>query len=443
MSFDFDFNIYNYTISDIEKFMGLSQDYTFNDITNNKENMKKIIIENKDYSKANKHNLIEFLEQAKIKLVGHLKNISEQDNGFIEDYNKLLIQSDESKIVNKTSTNYAGHNFVINKDTTSFNDIINQNEYLNPVETYPTNISRSFLNNLKRKTILQTVILNTLFREDYYNTSSTDFNIVLPYYFKQVLSVRLSSIQLPNVIYCISSLNRNNTLYIYEDNTGIEGNITIPDGNYNNATDFCQMLQFQINKQLNISPIRFKVSFDSVTGKISIENTTHTFNIIFYNEYIPLYKSGKLFTHSEGYRKNDCVDISEIYKKLGWIIGYRKAEYNGEKIYVTEGLYNGSHSEYIYLTLNDYNKSQSQNIFGMFSKSIIGDNILAMIPITTNSFNVCFDNGADFIEKKREYFGPVNIQKIRIQLLDQFGEIINLNNMDYSLSLEFEVGYDY
>ena len=143
------------------------------------------------------------------------------------------------------------------------------------------------------------------------------------------------------------------------------------------------------------------------------------------------------------YRQVNSVAITEAYKKLGWIIGYRKTEYNNEMSYTTEGIYNGASSEYIYFTLNDFNKSQSQNIIGMFSRSIFGDNILAMIPMTSDSFSVCFDNGADFIEKKREYFGPVNIQRLKIQLLDQYGEVIDFNNMDFSFSLELEVGYDW
>ena len=78
----------------------------------------------------------------------------------------------------------------------------------------------------------------------------------------------------------------------------------------------------------------------------------------------------------------------------------------------------------------------------MYSKSIIGDNILGMIPITSQSFYVNFTNGNDFIERKREYFGPVRIQRLKVQLLNQYGDIINLNNMDYSFSLELEIGYD-
>ena len=124
-------------------------------------------------------------------------------------------------------------------------------------------------------------------------------------------------------------------------------------------------------------------------------------------------------------------------------MGYRGAEYSGFTEYQTEGIFNGAFTNYIYFTLNDFNNSQSQNIIGIFPNSIIGNNILAMIPLTADSFNVCFDSGADFIEKKREYFGPVNIQKFKIQLLNQYGEILDLNNMDFSFSLELEIGYDW
>jgi hypothetical protein len=72
-----------------------------------------------------------------------------------------------------------------------------------------------------------------------------------------------------------------------------------------------------------------------------------------------------------------------------------------------------------------------------------------MIPLSQSidnpnvNYNICFNNGSDYIEKKREYFGPVNIQKLKCQLLNQYGETINLNNMDFSFSLEFESAYDW
>ena len=443
MNYDFDFNIDNYNITELEKFLALNENYSFNDINVSCSKMNTIIIDNKTYDKSHKSRLGKFLEQAKLKLIKHIKEISEGDDGFIENYNKLVINTDEGKVINKTSTTYAGHTFVMNPETITFNDVIDKDKKLQPIEAYPTLISRSNLNNLKRKTILQTIVINTLFREDYFNTISTDFTIVLPYYFKNVLSLRLSSLQLPNVIYCISEFNRNNTFYVEEENTGLSGTITFPDGNYTDITDFCILLQTEINSQLGISPQRFIVTCDTKSYKITISNNTNNFILIF-NTPIEtiLKKCRRKFVPTDGQRLQFCVDLEEIYKKFGWIIGFRDESYIGNNSYTTEGVYNGSYPNYIYFFLNDFNNSQAQNVFGMYSKSIIGDNILGMIPITSSSFYVNFNNGSDLIEKRREYFGPVRIQRLKIQLLNQYGDIINLNNMDYSFSLEFEIGYD-
>lgn len=431
MNYEFDFNINNYTIGELQKFLSLEQNYTFNDINEKSSRMNTIITESKDYDKVYKTRLGKFLEEAKLKLVKHVKEISQGDDGFIEDYDKLIVSADEENTINKTSTTYAGHTYVMNKETITFNDVIDKEKRLEPVEAYPTNISRSNLNNLKRKTIFQTIVLNTLFREDYFGTSSTDFTIVLPYYFKNVLSLRLSSLQLPNDIYCISKFNGNNTFFIQENATGINGIITFPDGNYTSISAFATLLQTTINTQLSISPDRFIVTFDPNSNKITISNTLSNFTMIF-NES----------KNTDAQRTQNCVDIEKIYKRFGWIVGYRNDAYINSNSYTTEAVYNGAYPNYIYFVLNDFNNSQAQNVFGMYSRSIIGDNILGMIPITSQAFYVNFTNGNDYIERKREYFGPVRIQRLKIQLLNQYGDIINLNNMDYSFSLELEIGYD-
>ena len=447
MSTDFDFNINNYTIPDIENFLGLNQDYTFNDVMKRKQNMITIIIDNKQYDKPYRKKLVDFMEESVVKVINNIKKTVQQEGDFIEDYDKLLIETDEGKVINQTSTTSAGNKFVMNKNTVDIDDVLGgKNQRVNPIETFQTNISRSNLNVVKRKTFNQTVMMNTLFREDYANTTSTDFNIVLPTYFKNVMSLRLSSLQLPNVMYNISAANGNNTMYIDVDDGGPNGVVIMPDGNYD-INNFITVLQTQLNTQL--STTNFSVTYDQYTQKITITYTdvilNPSFTMVFYtpipknhkNEFNDKYKP------DNDYRKSECVDISQIYKGFGWFMGYRKAQYSGAISYTTEAVYSSSPYEYIYFTLNDYNMSQSQNIFGMFSKSILGDNILAIIPVTSNSFNICFDNGINLLEKKREYYGPVNIQRLKIQLLNQYGEILNLNCMDFSFSLEFEIGYDW
>jgi hypothetical protein len=57
-------------------------------------------------------------------------------------------------------------------------------------------------------------------------------------------------------------------------------------------------------------------------------------------------------------------------------------------------------------------------------------------------FGVTTQNNLSLITTPRQYFGPVDIQKLNIQLLDEYGRVIELNNMDYSFCLTFVSVYD-
>ena len=76
------------------------------------------------------------------------------------------------------------------------------------------------------------------------------------------------------------------------------------------------------------------------------------------------------------------------------------------------------------LTLNISNEND-------FLKKILIINKLKKI---TNNLNI--------VTNPREYFGTVNIQNINIQLLDEYGRVIDLNNMDYSFCLTLITAYD-
>jgi len=211
---DLDLNIDNYDLHEIESLLKVTSPYCLNDIIENEQMIVGVIRQDASYDVEKKSNFIHFMKSAKTRLVAHLKKQLDKtvQNDQLLPEEEYVIQKDVGKVVNQISVTQAGggSSFVQNKETISFNDVLGKDKYLNPVESYPTNIARSDLNGLKRKTILQTVVLNTAFREDYNKTSSTDFLMVLPYQFKNVMSMRLSSIQLPNVLYCFSSTRKNN-----------------------------------------------------------------------------------------------------------------------------------------------------------------------------------------------------------------------------------------
>ena len=48
----------------------------------------------------------------------------------------------------------------------------------------------------------------------------------------------------------------------------------------------------------------------------------------------------------------------------------------------------------------------------------------------------------NLITEPRRYFGPVDIQRLRVQLYDDFGRILDLNKSDFSFVLNLKVLYD-
>jgi len=76
------------------------------------------------------------------------------------------------------------------------------------------------------------------------------------------------------------------------------------------------------------------------------------------------------------------------------------------------------------------------------TKLILNKNILARISLQGSVFDFLSKDNFNLITSPRQYFGPVDIQKLQIQLLDEYGRILNLNNMDYSFCITFQTIYD-
>ena len=98
--------------------------------------------------------------------------------------------------------------------------------------------------------------------------------------------------------------------------------------------------------------------------------------------------------------------------------------------------------KYFYLVIDDYNNNVINGFYSAFNSSILNKNILARISYQDGSFINFSENNLSLITAPRQYFGPVDIQKLHIQLIDEFGRFIDLNNMDYSFCLTLQTVYD-
>ena len=132
-----------------------------------------------------------------------------------------------------------------------------------------------------------------------------------------------------------------------------------------------------------------------------------------------------------------------MLNNFGWIIGFRMSSYLHicDSI-ISEGLFDASGDKYIYFSLVDYQYNNNNSNIICFDKCLNENDILGKIPLTNGKLSLIINDNNNPLTKTRMYNGPVNINKIQIQILDKFGDIIDLNNMDFSFTLELEILYE-
>jgi len=288
----------------------------------------------------------------------------------------------------------------------------------------------------KHSTYTKVVCINSTFRKDYYKSSSTDFEINLPHKLNDVAKIELTSFQMPNTYYHLSKKKGNNYFWIE-----ISPNwyyINIPEGTYNRLE-----LQDAINENLYIQYILSATcKIDKFTQRTIIAHE-NDFSLHFNKTRGDYTTTNSLTTPTTEPPKDDCKNIAENF---GWILGYRAAEYADSKAYVSEGVFDSWGNKSAYLIVNDFNKNFTNTFETLYNKSLGRDNILARIPLKpiTSSLNIAtsiknsfHDGTGQAGSHSRTYYGPVDIEKLHISVVDDFGRIIDLHNMDLTFELTF------
>jgi hypothetical protein len=85
--------------------------------------------------------------------------------------------------------------------------------------------------------------------------------------------------------------------------------------------------------------------------------------------------------------------------------------------------------------MNDYNVSISEQIVALLQNTYIDQNVFGRLVVSSNGNTDLMKNDT----KKREYGEPISINKIAIKLMNEYGEVANLNNMDFTYGIEFEM----
>jgi hypothetical protein len=479
---DLDTDIDNYSVDDLLLIFGL------NNPTPQELNIVANKMINKMISDDNSEIAI-FLQNAKEKLFDELYEVDMEDTMTVT--NQYPDKKKPSKPLQTVDRNHRVQFFDNSQQTM-------KQERLEVADTFDVPVAQGYINpNLKNITT-RIVCIDSQFRPNLFSTNATstintDFTIDLSDPLLNTISIKLYSIQIPKSWY---NIDTGNNCFDISFN-GVRTSIFIEPGNY-----LPDELTTKINGVITDQTIpNLTLSYNSNTQKVSIDNG----NDISAAEFI--FYSPKGFTNQnclscssnsyENYNLGWTLGFRNIPDSDGNVIltsypnpntkADAAIELYGPKYFLlvvddfnqnhlNKGLINSvelgtklSLPKYINLDNKTCDPSFNRAVFSKSAprkftqaqlytmNSILDDrkenrnrliapttsDVLALIPIKKTTEDVIVEYGVDLLQNKREYFGPVTIERLRIRLLDDKGNLVNLNKRDWSFSLHVEHLYQY
>jgi hypothetical protein len=443
----FNLNSDSYTESEIEELFNLNKSYNINDIATAKTILIRQLNSTSSSLGVEKQREIMFFIDTIANRISNKISLNATNNITLPQNNKIITQG--TNFIIENPDRLAGKHADFTQGRITIDSTPAPPGYINPINV---------------RTITQAISFDTRFRPNYYKTKSTNFDMVLPAIQKNVISMRVSTIELPLTYYAISQTQGNATCLIIKLPISSSTDcwiLTLPDGNYeqswadrsraeyielamNNSISVAQPATIDTNGKITpgvgppLTANELTYSLDHISGRSIFSTTTLTDGFII-----------RFNVDNTGYLNMD----TSIQLRLGWQLGFRSAEYTCTTTTtlptcVSEGICLVSGPRYGFLSIDDHQKNTGPAYMVAYGSSILQNNIITRINLAALQAEVgIYQSSSDpglttQTNRTREYFGPVDIQRLHITLYDEFGRIIDLNNMDWSFSLAFEILYN-
>lgn len=242
--------------------------------------------------------------------------------------------------------------------------------------------------------------------------------------YKNISSVKLTSVEFPNTFYTFSAA-RGNTTFTLTIQQGPQIGIyqlTIPDGNYQTSNTI-----LTLDPTALIDAIQTQIITPVASGGLGISGFTVAYSDV----------SQKVtFAYAGSFAIAFPESSSNVYKNgIGYNLGFYQRSYTSTALrtnqITSDILPDAVQDKYFYIQINDWNlidrQDSNQTSYPVFAK--------IQLPGTKNT--MIFDSNYVNSSTKEYYFQqPVNIQKMEIKLLDSFGNILETNGDNWSMTLE-------
>jgi len=411
----FDLNIDNYTKQELASLFDLPPNYDDSILEIKESKLRENIMKNTEINKDTQKRTINFLVKAKTILLNNYTSGKSDKNPELQ-----------QKILEFYNTSYELKPTKLEDQEEHMVQVRPDKPYLS---SYPSEFFPGVINPLKKRTIKKNLNIDTRFRENYFSSPSTNFNFALPIDFDNVLQMQLTSLELPTTYYNVSKQYGNNFFSITANTSTTV--VTIPDGNYT----YDGIVNIIYTQLTNLG-----APFNEVVFLLNINNNSGSGQMMV--GLIPASTITSLSLNFQADRFGIDDRSTPLPLKFGWMLGFRNGIYENNLNYVSEGIVDVTGPRYIYLVVDDHNNNVNNGFYSAFNSSLLNNNILARISLQSRFFDVQISNNLNIVTTPREYFGPVNIKNINIQLLDEYGRVLDINNMDYSFCLTLITAYD-
>lgn len=308
------------------------------------------------------------------------------------------------------------------------------------------------MTNVHKETKSKYVNFDTKFRDDYQEyakANPTQYTMTMPQALTGVKSIELTNAEIPMSFFNVSNSLGNNVMRITDTGSGTAYAIVLRDGTYTPAS-----IKTEINAQLtalSVTGLSFDVSgnaatsttVDLVYGSFSL-TASKTYTIDF---AVKLDNMCSAVLNSPG-TITATFDRYNVKSKLGWLLGFRNITYTitgtTGRLY-SENAIDLTNPRYLYLVLDEFTSSNPNSFASLLPSSLVNKNILAKIqmdyktyPLGANAFLPCSEYSGNLQSDVRTYTGPTDLQRLKVQLVNEYGSHINLNGADFSFCLKID-----
>ena len=249
---------------------------------------------------------------------------------------------------------------------------------------------------------------------DLNNNVNSEFRVQNPVPLKNIIRIRLASIEVPLVEPMFSQLKGNVSASVLIGNsTSYLVSEPIIDGNYTEA----QLISIFQTKLRLLDPA-FSVTLNDYSNTVTITNT---------KKFIFDFAS-----------TNNNIASRPTHWGLGYYLGFRDTV---EVSTLKDGVYSITSETIINVKPNPYYlvKIKCPEDAVNVTHRLSGGGFVsafAKIILSNNFYELQFDNISNLIRNEFTFLSPVNIPFFQISLVDPWGDLVNMMNIEWSYTIE-------